>query len=100
MDKTLAGVDLPRLKAINAEYRDHRLHFPFAFEDAIQNAPNPLAAAKDIFSQPERVLDLAKFGTPEENGQLAQYYSDYVREGASRYSIRSVPRLGLQGPDG
>ena len=99
VDKTLAGVDLPGLKAINAEYRDHRLHFPFAFEDAIQNAPNPLAAAKDIFSQPERVLDLAKFGTPEENGQLAQYYSDYVREEGKPVLDPKVFRaLGFKGP--
>ena len=99
VDDTLASLDIPELKGINAEYRDHRLHFPYDFEDAIQNAARPVDAAKEIFTKPERVLDLVKYGTPEERGQLGQLYADYVKENGDKVlDPATVKALGYTGP--
>ena len=36
-----ADINVPAYKKIQAEYRDHRLHFPYKFEDAIQGHGTP-----------------------------------------------------------
>ena len=88
IDETLAEMDpsalegdvpspiVAALKSLNAEYRDHRVNFPYKFEDAISNAARPVDAAKVIFDEPQRALDIWKNGTPEEQSALKRLYAD------------------------
>jgi hypothetical protein len=86
IDETLAnvGVNKPGLKALNAAYRDHRLNFPYAFEDAIQSTARPVDAARWIFGEPQRALDLASLSNQSERQQLRQLYGDYVSENGTK----------------
>jgi hypothetical protein len=99
VDDTLSSVEVPSLKGINAEYRDHRAHFPYAFEDAVQGAARPVDAAKQIFGSEERVRDLMKLGTPEEQRHLRTLFSDYVSdEGEKAVTPETLKALGYTGP--
>jgi hypothetical protein len=81
IDDTLSNVaPTPELKALNAEYRDHRENFPMAFEDKIGNVARPVDASPEIFNHPQRALDLVKLGTPETKQQLLQNYAEWVTE--------------------
>lgn len=81
VDEALSNVaPTPELKALNAEYRDHRENFPMSFEDKINNVARPVDAAPEIFNHPQRVMDLIKLGTPETRQQLAQLYAKHVTE--------------------
>lgn len=85
IDDTLAGYSpTDELKALNAQYRDHREHFPYAFEDAIEGAQRPLDAAKVIFDHPERALDLADMGGPETRSSMLQLYAQNVAENGDK----------------
>lgn len=81
IDDTLASVEAPtgKLKALNAEYANHRTNFPYAFEDAITKAPRPVDAAPLIFDHPQRALDLIKSANPDERANLGSLYADWVQ---------------------
>lgn len=86
IDDALAGadIDVPAYKKIQAEYRDHRAHFPYSFEDAIQGAARPVDAAGQIFSEPERALDLVNLSNDSEKGNLRQLYGQWIEEKGSK----------------
>jgi hypothetical protein len=81
IDPSSLGGDVPSpivsaLKSLNGEYRDHRVNFPYKFEDAISNAARPVDAARVIFDEPQRALDIYQNGTPEEQSALKRLYAD------------------------
>ena len=81
IDDALSGyAPTDELKALNAEYRDHREHFPYAFEDAIEGAQRPVDVAPQIFNQPERALDLAQMGGDDTKSAMRQLYGQWVSE--------------------
>lgn len=88
-----------KLGSLNAEYRDHRAHFPYAFEDAVQGAPRPVDAAKQIFGQEERVRDLMKLGNSEEQQHLRTLFTDYMGDAGEKViTPGTLTALGYTGP--
>lgn len=96
VDDTLAEVDpskelgthspiVKALKSLNSEYRDHRKNFPYKFEDAVSTAARPIDAAKDIFNEPQRALDLYTDGTPEEQNAMKRLYADAVHDSGGKF---------------
>jgi hypothetical protein len=80
IDDSLTAMDAPTLKKINAEYADHRLQFPYQFEDSMRTAPRPVDAAGEIFNEPQRASDLARLSNPQERAQQAALYRDWIAE--------------------
>lgn len=88
-----------KLSALNAEYRDHRAHFPYAFEDAVQGAARPVDASKQIFGDEERVRDLMKLGTPDEQQHLRTLFTDYMGDAGEKVvTPGTLKALGYTGP--
>lgn len=85
IDEALSGVaPTPELKALNAEYRDHREHFPYQFEDAINSSARPVDTAAHIFNEPERALDLARLGDENTKGSMRELYAQWVNENGDK----------------
>lgn len=86
IDDSFAGADInvPAYKKIQAEYRDHRLHFPYKFEDAIQGTARPVDTANQIFAEPERALDLANLSNEAEKQDMRQLYGQWIAENGTK----------------
>jgi hypothetical protein len=112
VDETLTEIDpskltegdakspiVSQLKALNAEYRDHRQHFPYSFVDAVGNAPRPVDAGNQIFGHEERVRDLMKLGTSDEQKNLRTLFTDYMGDAGEKVvTPGTLKALGYSGP--
>ena len=82
VDATLAQIDTPSLKPLNAQYRAFKTIFPRSFTRAMSSTDDPVKMAPDVFNDPRRARNLVTGATPDERKYFASWYSDWVnREG-------------------